>query len=117
MRNPVEYRIRIDFYFHAVSNIFSKPLLVLSLGSHKLLKECAVLSIFFKPFDLLEVCLPVSTYGVVDQLCQPRICLHHESAVAYSVGFIVELVRLQLIELAENRLGKDIAVQSRYSVD
>ena len=112
----VEYRIRIDFYLHAVCNILCKSLFVLSLDSHELFEERAVLCVFFEFLDLFKICLPVGSYALVDKTRQTRIGLHHESAVAYSVCLVVEFVRLQLIELAEYSLCKDITVQSRYSV-
>ena len=109
------------FRIHLVALIFLEPggklFLLRILAVQDALQKCGILRIGKQVHQLVRVRLPPLADLLANQLGELRIALHDPSAESDAVGLIIELLRIELVEVVELRILKDLGVEPCDAVD
>ena len=97
----IEYRLRIDIKPLLFLEIIRKRLLVLFLYIVKFIKNCFIIKISSQILKLHRIFLETGADQLLDLICQERIAVNQPAAECYTVGLVIELLRIDLIEIVK----------------
>ena len=88
-----------------------------ALDRRELLLEPRVVGMLVELRQQIDVVEEFGPDAISDQLGQARIALHQPAARRHAVGLVVDPLRIEFVEVAEDRLLHQLGVQRRHAVD
>ena len=113
----IENGIDIDINVQCILNISRKDFLALHLHIHKFLLQILVIYILHKILQTLRVCFKIRTNRLFQQVAQLRVGVQQPSSVCDTVCFVVEFIRIDVMEVLHNILFQNFRMQCSYTVD
>ena len=113
----IKNRIRIDFDVVMFQNISGEAFLVGALDRGKLLPLILVIDKRVKFLHLRKICHPLRSDQTAHPCCQALIAVEQETPLGDTVGLVVELIRLQIIEIAQSLFLQNLGVEPCHAVD
>ena len=110
-------RFRIDLVALVLVEPVREFLLLRVLPVDNALQKSRILRVGKELLELLRVGLPAFADLFADQLGELGIALDDPSAESDPVGLVVELLGIELVEIVELCILKDLRVKSRHAVD
>ena len=113
----IEYGVRIDLDIPGVLQILRKTRLVAALDGHQIAENLLVIRILPEFLQLLRMAdevIPDLSGNVASKL---RIAGEQPSAEGNPVRLVVELLRIDVVEISQLRLLEDLRVKFRNTVD
>ena len=112
----VKNRVRVNLNALLLLNKIRQTLLVGQLNLGKTLQKGLVLLVAQQILQLVGVGAPAVANGLVNQLGQKRIGLHQKTPRRNAVGFVVKLIRRQLVKIFHHIVLQNLGVQSGHAV-
>ena len=107
----VKDRIRAYFNILRLFQVSAQRLFIFMLDLEQLFKHCVIIFIFKKLLKLRGVLLVSLADQAVDILCQERIAVDEPAAECDAVCLVVELLRIDLVEVVQLRVLQNLRVQ------
>ena len=114
----VEDRIGGDLHAALALDKCGQIRFVVPLHGHELAAEAGIFGELLKATEPVKIANPGgAAKRAGDELRQARIGLKQPPARSDPVGLVVELARIEFVELREKRPLEQLAVQGRHSID
>ena len=118
LNHDIEDRIDIDLDAAICQDPISESLLVLDLHMDPFLLEVGIRSLFGKGLDLRHVAEPfLASEVLLVDFCQAGVATTDPTTRGHTVGFVLELLGVHLVEILENQVLDEVGVDFSDTVD
>ena len=113
----IENGIDIDINVQCILNISRKDFLTLHLHIHKFLLQILIIYVLHQILQSLRVGLECRADRFFQQIAQLRVGVQQPSSVRDTICFVVEFIRIDVIEVLHNIFLQYFRMQCSHTVD